>query len=1454
MVCARMKNSNAPALATLLACALNTSVHAVEHGTLSVIQKTSANTAAAVQVSQYLGGTSAVGAIAGDPYGFTILNSGCSKGDYTLQFTTTRADDRMYGVLLSSVAENGRNNSLAPHAGGPGLSWATSHVDFNVDGMWALTQQTLGSATSGIGELNIDVSAAWFPLSEGWLAGNYKSATSFNTTPVIRLGSEFTAGGDGTYKVDLRSLRSFGTPATSQNGVLLVTGGENAARFALSRANADGTFTASVMNNDDVANAYTNSPVAFAYVPATAAGMGQVKAVGRVRSDGSTALQGGSYTVSKLGVGQWLLQIDGLTRDDGTLVISPEGGRAPVGANPVPKNINNFVSYQWNDAQQGWIVQSRDILATLEDGATADEPMFSFVFLTPGEAPVLSYENPQLPGIALTSPANGIAASVGQQLALNTTLDIPAGVTVSKVDFYVGGQLAGTATSAPYNLSWTVDKPGYRVIEAFAYTSNNAVASASRRAIYAEAAVSAPQVPGYSVALLDGGDLESDVTELDPDYVPSATTPWNTLATTPLPEGFTNPGDVRGAPAVNVHGGPVPFNSGILFGTNYAGNNYSDATTRGAIDNNVVAYNSSGNYALKVDDNKQGGGNPIVRPESGRFALGYFPFSNGWVGASVNTDLSIVGGSSNLPSGVTITKSGVSDYLIEGLPMSGNLLAVSQGAASDNFASIGRSLNRWVVRSTDNNGNTEDDSFSFLYVPTNAPQVFSGLVIADGTLTSLNENLTAIGATVTATPNGYEIQFGDGVAVNPSNTALFLSADFNSGNGGDNIYAYYASGNKFVVFSHDLPGITGGVQNSGFRFLAVPVTPVSSSGTDVYVSTPVPVVEEGLASDGPLVFRFARIGGNPSQPLTISYTTTGTATPGVDYQTMTGTVTFPAGVTVVDVPVPTIGDNQFEVDETVVVTVGTGSGYAPAGGAATGTIRNHLYLPSVQTTSFQYGVNGYTTYFGRRVDEAGTNTVETAVQQYAVDGYDAVANSPDVNAILRFENLFGSAAGQIPVGATILKAELVLTTAVADNAQSPGPWVVDRLLFPVDATTNYIQMTQGSNVGVRGLSARTPVAGFGNNAQGDVQAADVTAHVRAWATATDPNDANRGLAIYDASTSDGWNFCTAGNSDPNKRPKLVVSYVAPAMQRQSYSFTADKSVRVVGSSASFDGATLEQAFVDQVTGATQEGIFHFPVAFGATVGAIPLDEEIVRAELVLNTSSSAYTGGSVDARSTGPAAVHRMLVDWTPTSTFGFNGPAVGTDIAIAERTRVAGMGLTSATTFDVTGVVQAWREGNSNFGVNVKPETTDGWQFFWPGATGQFADKVPKLVIYTAKASTASAFEQWATTNGIGGAAQDSDADRDGIPALVEYALGLNPTVFNQMPSLEKNGNNFTLRFLKSSTDPRLSYVIRSSSNLLNWTDETPTVNNPSEISLTVPWGGERGRFFRLSVSYSAN
>ena len=173
----------------------------------------------------------------------------------------------------------------------------------------------------------------------------------------------------------------------------------------------------------------------------------------------------------------------------------------------------------------------------------------------------------------------------------------------------------------------------------------------------------------------------------------------------------------------------------------------------------------------------------------------------------------------------------------------------------------------------------------------------------------------------------------------------------------------------------------------------------------------------------------------------------------------------------------------------------------------------------------------------------------------------------------------------------------------------------------------------------------------------------------------------------------------------------------------------------------------------------------------------------------------------------------------------------------------------------NVTALVQAWRSGQPNFGVNVKPETGDGWQFFWPGTTGEHGNKVPQLVIYTAKEAAAGGFELWASANGIDGAAQDFDGnDRDGIPALVEYALGLSPTASDVLPGLTADGGATVLRFLKGSTDSRLVYTIESSADLDEWTVETPTVDDASEISLTIPTGDGDSRFYRLSVSYLAD
>ncbi|MCW1922527.1 Ig-like domain-containing protein [Luteolibacter arcticus] len=1455
-----MNHSNSPALAALIACSLGGTAFSLEHATLDVTQRNNTNNNQASADPAV-----AVSIGLGNSRNFSVV--GHNDGDIDVSFTSNRANERNLGVVINSIAELARQNGVLPNKGGPattvypnGVAYGTAGAEPSGTGYYLSNNVTLGGAESASpfnSELNIDVAAAWFPHTEGWLAGHYKTTATLYSSSAIRLGKEFVRDGSGVSVVDLRHLRSHGVAATSQNGVLLVSGGDNAGLVAMARPNLDGTFTVSTKSNSTTTPLYNDAGVAFVYVPLVSAGMGQVMAVGKVRSDGSKALAGGDFTVTKLATGRWLVKIgpegSEFINEDGTLVISAEGGSPVAGATPTPKNRNNFVAHGWSQADGGWIVESRDnIAAELEDGATPAEEMFSFVFLTPGDPENLfSYENAPLPEVSLSSPVENSYHTVGQPVTLATSVAAAGNVEIAKVDFYVDSVLVGSATSAPYEIPWAVAGTGTHLVEAFAYTTDNAVAGAKRVWFYGTVPIGDVSVPGYSAAILDGGDLETDVTELDVDYVPSPTTPWNILANSPGSQAFGTAGDVRGAPAVNIGGAPVPFNSGILFATNFLSNTFHEIPTRGSVDNNVIAYNATGNIALKVEDNKQGGS--LVRPESGRFAMGFFPYSSGWVGASLAADGSIVDGSSSLPAGVTITKSSSgTDFVIEGLPMTGNLLAVSQGAASDNVVCIGRNANTWIIRSVDNNGAAESDSTSFLYVPTDAPQVLSGLVQNDATLVPLNETMAAHGARVVRTGVGYEIEFGDGSKINPSNTVLLVTADVNNGDGGDNVFAYHTRGNKFVVFSHDLPGINGFFQNGGFRFLAVPTAPLANPGQQVFVTHVVDKVQEGVEGDDTLTYRFSRLGGDSSQPLTVNYTLSGTATAGTDYVAPSGTVTFAAGVTEVEVPIVTLNDETLELRETVVVTLSEGAGFSVGSGTASGTIRNVGTNPAIQTVSFQQGVNGYNSYFGKRVGTGSVNQMDSpSVQTYGVDG--STDNTTDINGILRFDSMFGTGSGKIPYGSTIVKAELTIATGSAGSDTSGGPWVIDRLKGVVTSVTTYENLTNGSNVGVRGRSALTPLAGFAGLALGDIDTVDVTKFVRIWVNVqnNESEDYNHGFSLYDADTDDAWGYCTSGNSDPNLRPKLVVSYIPPTpdVETNSYSFDASKSVKLRGTGTSLDGAQLQGNYIDlePSPGTTEEALFQFPVEFGAGAQAIPADEDIVRAELVLTSVS----GGN--SASPGPVAVHRMLEDWMIESNYGYYGPEVGAQLDIAEDARVFGLGHGSIATFDVTAIVRAWRAGAGQHGINVKPETTDGWQFFWPGASGADATKVPKLVIYTAKSiGVESGFEAWATANGIGGATQDFDGDHDGIPALIEYALGLDPEAFDKLPGLQAEGGGTVLRFLKGAPDNRLVYKIKSSIDLDVWGDVTPTVDNANEISAIVTIGEDDVRFYRLSVTYT--
>ena len=84
-----------------------------------------------------------------------------------------------------------------------------------------------------------------------------------------------------------------------------------------------------------------------------------------------------------------------------------------------------------------------------------------------------------------------------------------------------------------------------------------------------------------------------------------------------------------------------------------------------------------------------------------------------------------------------------------------------------------------------------------------------------------------------------------------------------------------------------------------------------------------------------------RLSPAPSSALALSYTVEGTASSGVDYKPLSGTVTAPAGATTVDIPVTVIDDYFEDSGETVRLKLADGSGYAV--GSESGTFDLYIF-------------------------------------------------------------------------------------------------------------------------------------------------------------------------------------------------------------------------------------------------------------------------------------------------------------------------------------------------------------------------------------------------------------------------------------------------------------------------------------------------------------------------------
>jgi hypothetical protein len=158
-------------------------------------------------------------------------------------------------------------------------------------------------------------------------------------------------------------------------------------------------------------------------------------------------------------------------------------------------------------------------------------------------------------------------------------------------------------------------------------------------------------------------------------------------------------------------------------------------------------------------------------------------------------------------------------------------------------------------------------------------------------------------------------------------------------------------------------------------------TPNAATGTinndDTSVTlavSPSSVTEDGTTN---LVYTFTR-SGVTTNPLTVNYTLGGTATLNTDY-TRTGTtntVTFAANSATATVTVDPTPDTTVESNETVALTLATGTGYAVGTTTAvTGTITNDDTTNTNQALSFD-GVDDYVTNDNLFPTVSGTFTME----------------------------------------------------------------------------------------------------------------------------------------------------------------------------------------------------------------------------------------------------------------------------------------------------------------------------------------------------------------------------------------------------------------------------------------------------------------------------------------------
>lgn len=288
----------------------------------------------------------------------------------------------------------------------------------------------------------------------------------------------------------------------------------------------------------------------------------------------------------------------------------------------------------------------------------------------------------------------------------------------------------------------------------------------------------------------------------------------------------------------------------------------------------------------------------------------------------------------------------------------------------------------------------------------------------------LTQALTVVYTTDGTAVNGTDYSFLDGSIVIPANQSS-VTMDFTIPARSGSVAVPEKS---IVIQAQD----TGNAYNLGS---AAPLNYIIGAYSPSSIS--VGVENNGTANRGETSdFMISRDpNGDLSQPLTVNYTLSGTATPGTDYRTSSsgknGSVTIPAGESTATVPVtvPPESGTIAKPEKEITLSVAPGNGYGLPNPAPSGSLTIPAYSPSAIVLSNDG--DGFT--FTRPATDAG----KPLTISYELDG--TATNGPDYRVP-------GNSSGSITIPAGQTSATLPVDVKPnSGSAYEPEETIVLRL-------------------------------------------------------------------------------------------------------------------------------------------------------------------------------------------------------------------------------------------------------------------------------------------------------------------------------------------------------------------------------------------------------------------------